>query len=193
MNKFVLGSKSPRRIELFDKYISHDFIHVDSFFDERQANLKAKYPFNYVKLLSYYKGLNVVKNYKESIVITSDTIVYFKGEILNKPKDYEDAFRMLKELSNNTHKVYTGYSIFINGKFIKSDYEISYVTFNKLLDEHIKKYILEKSPYDKAGSYGIQEDDQKYHLIKKYKGSFFNIMGLPIEKLKKDLKDLNLI
>lgn len=195
MINFVLASKSPRRIELFKKFISHNFIHLDSNFDERHALISFKYPFKYVKELAIYKAKSIPEKYNNEhyILISSDTIVYFKGKILNKPNNYLEAFNMLKSLSNNVHKVYTAYAIFQNKKLLKCNYDVSFVYFNFLTDEVINNYISKMKPFDKAGAYGIQEQGKDFKLVKRYRGSYFNIMGLPIEKLKKDLKSLNLI
>jgi septum formation protein len=93
---------------------------------------------------------------------------------------------MLKSLSNKTHLVITGYALISKGKEIKGE-DISKVTFNTLSDEFINEYIDNKRPFDKAGSYGIQDG---YNLVKKLSGSFDNVVGLPSEKIGEILKEI---
>ena len=100
---------------------------------------------------------------------------------------------MLKRLSGKTHKVISGYVIACDEQNILIEKSVTTeVTFNKLSDEEIKRYIEEENVYDKAGSYAIQ-DDEKYHLVSKIKGSFYNVMGFPLEEIKLDLLSLKII
>lgn len=184
---FILASKSPRRKEILSKIIK-DFEIIEAHIDERSVNLPA-YQLSYD--LCKRKAYDVFSSHLNDVVIACDTIVVYKGEIFNKPADEKDAYRMLKTLSNNHHIVLSSYTI------ISKDFEInktvrSDVYFNDLSDELITSYIKSGSPMDKAGAYGIQ-DNEKYPLIKKIIGSFDNIKGLPIEDLTKDLKRLKLI
>lgn len=190
---FVLASKSIRRIELFKKYIDENFINDSIDIDERKFDKEKHSIVEYVELIAEEKIKPMIKKYPHDIILTCDTTVYFNNEKLNKPIDEMDAFLMLKKLSNNTHKVYSSYCIAVNGIIKKVGYDVSYVTFNELSDELIKKYIKEKAPFDKAGAYGIQESNDTYPLIKNYKGSYFNIMGLPVEKLKEEFIKLYLL
>jgi nucleoside triphosphate pyrophosphatase len=121
------------------------------------------------------------------LIITADTIVCCKNTILGKPKDYEHAFGILNELSDGWHSVISGVCIQSKNKktsfFSKTD-----VHFQKLTNEEIDFYLTNFKPYDKAGSYGIQE--WIGHIaIDQIKGSFYNVMGLPIQKLYAELKD----
>ena len=122
----------------------------------------------------------------DSIVIAADTIVYFSGEILGKPVDTEDAARMLRALSGNTHEVYTGVTIIKDGNIL-TDHEISAVTFRDLTEEEIAAYIKTGEPADKAGAYGAQGIASLF--VRKIDGDFYNVMGLPVclmgEMLKK--------
>ena len=157
----VLASKSPRRKALISEYLTSDFLTYNCDIDEDLS-------------------LHLV----DPILIVRD----IDKTILGKPKDEDDAYRILKLLSNKTHYVATAYSIIHNDKCILK-HVISEVTFNELSDELIRQYISSKSPLDKAGAYGIQDND-KYHIIKEYKGSYYNIVGLPIEELLESLKEI---
>lgn len=128
--------------------------------------------------------LNLAKQkVKEGIIITADTIVVLNNQLIGKPVNKDDAFRILKMLSGQTHIVYTGYSIYnsSNKKNI-SEYEKTKVTFRNLTDEEITEYIKGGSPMDKAGAYGIQ-DDFGAVFIKKINGCYYNVVGLPLAKL----------
>ena len=123
------------------------------------------------------------------IYITADTVVILKNKILGKPVDEKDAFNMLKSLSDKSHLVHTGVSIIFNKK-VHSFYDETKVTFYPLSDEEeIKDYINRCQPFDKAGSYGIQ-DWMGFVGIKKMEGDFFNVMGLPLHKLYRKLNSL---
>ena len=177
----ILASKSPRRKELLSNLFGDINIQTNNV-EETFSSIR---PSNIVMELSR-KKLKDIDASSNDIVISADTIVYFKGEILGKPKDNDDAFRMLKMLSNNTHSVYTGVSI-KQGDKVASFYDKSLVRFKKLSDEDIIDYIKTGSPMDKAGAYGIQDK----WLIDYYKGSYNNIVGLPTERLLKELKRFN--
>jgi len=139
--------------------------------------------------LAYGKALDVAKRYKKGIVIGVDTIVVFKGKKLGKPKNDQDAFKMLKSFSNKSQKVYSGMALIDckTGKTIK-DYEVSKVKFRKMTDLEIKKYIQTGEPKDKAGAYAIQELASIF--IERVNGCYSNIMGLPIQKLYQNLKKM---
>ena len=184
----VLGSTSPRRKELLSLLVS-DFKTIAPLFDENNLSIDTKHyaleeSFNKAKSL-----LNQINN--DDCLITSDTIVYLNNKIYGKPKDRNDAIKMLTELSNNTHEVITGYTIIYKDKVIKKEVTTK-VTFNKLSNDEILNYINSINVLDKAGSYAIQ-DDEKFHLIKSIEGSTYNVIGFPIEDIKKDLIELGLI
>ena len=182
----ILASKSPRRKQLLEEYVTSSFLIVPSSYEE-ELDLN-KSPLDNVCNLAYKKGEAVFKDHQEDVVISCDTIVTLNNKIYGKPKDRDEAYQFFKELSDNTHEVITAYSIFSKDKII-SNYVISKVTFNKLSDELINKYIETGSPFDKAGGYGIQDPLGK-ELVKEYKGSLNNIIGMPIEEIKKDLEGL---
>ena len=110
------------------------------------------------------------------------------NKVLGKPKDYDDAFNMIKSLSGNTHIVHTGVALLHNGN-IESFQDSTRVTFYELNEKEIDFYIQNHQPYDKAGAYGIQEW-MGYVGIKKMEGDFFNVMGLPLHRLYREMEKL---
>ncbi|MEH6306387.1 Maf family nucleotide pyrophosphatase [Olivibacter sp. CPCC 100613] len=124
----------------------------------------------------------------KDIVITADTIVSIDDQILGKPVDYEDAFKMLQLLSGRRHEVITGVALKTTEK-VRSFYEVTAVYFNELNDEQINYYIKTFEPYDKAGAYGIQEWIGAV-AVDHIEGSYTNVMGLPTAKLYKELVKL---
>ena len=180
---FILASKSPRRKELL-KEIIPEFEIIPSNVDEFKYSLDQ---------LSLVKALEISKDHKDDIIISADTIVILDGEVFGKPQDEKEAYTMLKKLSNKSHEVKTIYTILCEKLGISHTNVItSYVHFNNLSDELIYSYIASKSPLDKAGAYGVQDND-KFPIISHIEGSYTNIVGLPVDELRKDLLDLGLI
>lgn len=177
--KVILASKSPRRQELL-KGLNLSFSvqtrEVDeSFPEELQAEQIALY-------LAEKKAAAFVEELKkDELVITSDTVVWSEDVVLNKPADRDEGYAMLRLLSGGTHQVFTGVCLQSAGKKT-SFYEVTEVTFRELSDEEIWYYLDRYQPYDKAGSYGIQEWIG-YIGITEIKGCFYNVMGLPLQKL----------
>ena len=112
------------------------------------------------------------------------------NEIIGKPKDKEDAYKILRELSGKEHYVYTGYALKQGDKLVQGIAK-STVLFNELSDELINAYIASGSPMDKAGAYGVQDNEQ-FPLVKKTSGSNNNIIGFPTEQILEDLKNFSL-
>lgn len=184
--EWILASASPRRKELLAELIK-DFEIIPSQADESVQGYVS--PKTLVGYLSAVKAEEVVKRPENAgkIVVGSDTVVAFGNRVLGKPKDEADAFRMLKMLSGKKHAVYTGVSFQIakNGKYYTiTKVDKTQVYFNDLSDEWIRVYIKGGSPMDKAGAYGIQDGG----LVKKIKGSYTNVVGLPLELVKKMIK-----
>ena len=181
-----LASKSPRRHQLLRNIIK-DFEIVSKEIDESYPkSLKAS---EIALYLANLKAKSYEKEAKENqLYITADTIVVYKQKVLGKPKNEEDAFNMLQELSGNTHRVYTGVSLLFNGK-INSFVDATKVTFYDLSEYEIKFYINHHQPIDKAGSYGIQEW-MGYVGVKKMEGDFFNVMGLPLHRLYREIEKI---
>ena len=188
MRKIILASQSPRRQELLNN-IGVKFEIIKSNFREDTSGLGNK-PEDIAKKLAYGKAKDVSDRLKEGIILGADTIVVFDGEIYGKPKDEEDAIRMLNNLSGKTHQVITGVALIDkeNNKTL-IDYETTSVTFNELTKDEIKAYIKSGDYIGKAGGYGIQNKGSIF--IKRIEGCYFNVVGLPINKVYRMLKELN--
>ena len=186
--KYILASKSPRRSEILRK-AGFKFKVIPSNVDECKISTNLS-PKDYCVELAKLKSYDIAYKYKDSNVIGSDTIVYINNTILNKPKNFDDAKKMLRMLSNNTHIVLTGVSIInIDKKIDFNFYESTEVSFYKISEKEIENYINEFKPYDKAGSYGIQDGSNLF--VKKIVGSYENIVGFPISKFYQSLKKIS--
>lgn len=184
LNKYniILASGSPRRQNFFKQLeipFTIDVREVDEVYPE---HLKAAEITDYLADLKSKAFPDLKDN---DLLITSDTIVWFEGKAMGKPKDEEDAFLMLKAMSGKKHQVYTSVSI-KNKNFQRIFNEETTVEFDDLSDEEIRYYLENYEPYDKAGSYGIQ-DWIGLIGVTKLEGSYFNVMGLPVHKLYKEL------
>lgn len=183
--KYILGSKSPRRRSLLEelglkfKIETHD---TNELFPQ---NIQPHEVAEYISLQKA-KAFNLPG--LDEFIITADTIVSLDNEILGKPNDKNEGYEMLKKLSNKSHMVTTGVCIREENGFhvFHSQTEVH---FDILTDEIINKYLEISKPYDKAGAYGIQEWFGMI-AVKEIKGSFYNVMGLPIHKLYTELNKL---
>ena len=180
----ILASKSPRRQELLGQldinFNVADIIDVDeSYNDSIQAGDIPIY-------LSQKKAKAYINRLKSNdILITADTIVWLNNSALNKPKDRLEAIEMIKSLSGNSHKVYTGVAI----SSLKKSHSFvaeTQVVFKQLTDGEVIYYVDKYKPFDKAGAYGIQEWIG-YIGITRIEGSYFNVMGLPVQQLYSEL------
>ena len=183
IKNIVLGSKSPRRQELLKSIIT-DFEVITKEVEEIipdniQPNEAAKYLAE-LKASAYQLEIEEGKT-----IITSDTVVINDNKILGKPIDANEAFEMLSSLSGKTHEVYTGVCIIKKDKKIVFD-ELTKVTFKVLSVDEINYYITNYKPFDKAGSYGIQEWIGMIGVTK-VEGCFYNVMGFPVAKVYKEL------
>lgn len=185
--KIILASGSPRRQQFFKD--------LDIDFEIRLKDIEEIYPVelqgieitNYLAQLksNAFEGEIAVNE----ILITSDTIVWLNSKALGKPKDYYDAFAILKSLSNETHEVITSVCFKTNKK-TETIFDVTRVTFNQLSDEAIHYYLENYKPYDKAGAYGIQEWIGLVGIAK-IDGSYTNVVGLPTEKVYQYLSHFN--
>ncbi len=178
----ILASASPRRQELL-KRITEDFtVHpVDA--DE---TLPAGMPVELApSFLADVKAQAAAKLFPEDIVIGCDTIVVLEDEIMGKPRDREDAFRMLRRLSGETHKVMTGTALYCGKKSTVFTTE-TLVTFYELTDAEIEQYLDTGEPFDKAGAYGIQ--GYGCLLVRSIEGDYNNVVGLPVAALSRALQ-----
>ena len=177
--KLILASGSPRRQQFF-KDLDLDFeIRLKEIEEIYPPELKAEEITNYLAELKAKAFEGDLKD--NEILITSDTIVWFNDKALGKPKDAQDAFVILKSLSNATHEVITSVCFKTSTK-TSVIYEITKVTFNDLSDQAIWYYIDNYKPFDKAGAYGIQEWIG-FVGVSKIEGSYANVMGMPTDKV----------
>jgi septum formation protein len=186
--KIVLASASIRRQELL-KRLTDEFEIIVSNFDEDRVEFSGDCG-SYVMELAEGKASDVCKKMQsESIVIGCDTIVSFGNKILGKPKDKTEAFNMLKFLSGNSHQVYSGI-VLVNTRSEKiiRDYVCTDVKFSELSDSEIRKYIENGEYKDKAGAYGIQGYGGVF--VEKIHGCYYNVVGLPLNKLSKMLVEM---
>ncbi|MEG0371263.1 MAG: Maf family protein [Clostridium sp.] len=176
--EIILASGSPRRQDILNLFPVEFKTQVSNI----NEDVDIDDPYILVEKLSFDKAMDVAVNNPDSIVIGADTIVYLDGVILGKPKSKEEAFDMLKSLSGRRHEVITGISIVIGNKKIQlKDHETTGVFFKYLSDEEVLSYIETGEPFDKAGSYGIQGIGSIF--IDKIEGCYFNVVGLPTNKL----------
>lgn len=174
--KLILASKSPRRKYLLEQ-AGIEFDVIPSRFDENTMALKK--PNRYVQALSQAKAEEVALKYPDRWVIGADTIVLINHQILGKPNGKEAARNMLRQLSGQTHQVYTGFTIRCAGRNkIHTDAICTDVTFKALSQHEIEWYIHTDEPFDKAGAYAIQ--GLGTFLVKAIKGSYTNVVGLPV-------------
>lgn len=186
--KVILASNSPRRKELLGG-LGIDFeVRTLSDIDESYPDtLKGEDIPMFIskkKAEAYKQGMA-----DDDMIITADTIVYDNGHVLGKPKDRAEAIQMLRELSGHSHEVITGVSIVTKEKTVQFA-STSKVTFATLSNEEISYYVDHYKPFDKAGAYGIQEWIG-YVAVTRIEGSYFNVMGLPIQRLYTELKQFS--
>ena len=183
MTDIILASASPRRSGLmtlagfrFDVICAD----IDEIVPEKAL------PQEVVMSLALQKAQAVAKDHRKSAVVGSDTVVALDGKILGKPRSEKEAAEMLRSLSGRIHKVFTGVAI-VCGEKVTSFFDETEVEFYPLTDQEILDYIATGEPMDKAGAYGIQ--GRGAVLVKRINGDYFNVMGLPISKVYRELKD----
>lgn len=184
MKKFILASASPRRTELL-QFLNVDFkvdpSKIEEIIDESITNEEL------VMSLAFQKAKDVSSRYEDEYILGFDTLVVLDGKPLGKPKDREDAFKMLKSLSGRKHVVVTGCAI-LRGEYQDTFYDYAEVVFNDMSIDEISEYLDTKEPYDKAGAYGIQGFGARY--IKYIKGDYYSVMGMPVQKLYNKIRNL---
>lgn len=175
----ILASGSPRRQQFFKEMDLHYTIRLKEIEEIYPEHLQAEEITNFLAELKASAFENELE--KNDVLVTSDTIVWLNGKALGKPKDYDDAFKMLQQLANQTHEVIT--SVCLKSIEKKEVFHcVTKVTFANLSDEAIRYYLDNYQPFDKAGSYGIQ-DWIGLIGISKIEGSYTNVVGLPTEML----------
>lgn len=178
----ILASQSPRRKELMGLYRIPFIIRVA---DVDEAMDPALPPEQEVARVSRLKAEAVARE-EEDVVIAADTIVVCNGEVLGKPRDEADAYRMLRLLSGRDHQVMTGLTV-LQGKTAIVHTEISHIHFKPLTDREIYDYIRTGEPMDKAGAYGIQGGAALF--AERLEGDYYNVMGLPVCRLGQILRE----
>ena len=173
--RLILGSQSPRRKEILS-FFAVPFVQIPSAFDESSVPFLGN-PVDYVQELSLKKGQTLAQSFPNDILLTADTVVYFQGNIYNKPKNTAEAFEMLKQLSGQWHQVFTAVTISKLGE-IFSGIEETKILFHSLTDNQIRLYHQSCDFLDKAGAYAIQQAGSI--PIARIDGCYYNVMGLPI-------------
>jgi len=174
----ILASQSPRRSGLL-KLLGLTFqVHPSEYHEPEEPDLT---PPELVQQHAFHKAKDVAQHYTEAWIIGADTVVVLDDTILGKPKDRREAIQMLSVLSGKTHTVYTGFCLYAadTGQHFQ-DYSATRVTFYPLSRQIIEYYIDHNRPFDKAGSYGIQEFSAIF--VERIEGCFYNVMGFPLPK-----------
>ena len=186
--KIILASNSPRRKELLAglgfEFEVRTLKGLDESYPEGLSMEEIPQYISRKKAAAY--TLN-----PDELLITADTIVYLDGEVLGKPADEAEAKQMLRKLSGKTHQVVTGVTLSTT-EMQHSFASVSQVTFAELLEEEIDHYVTHYRPLDKAGAYGIQEWIG-YIGVTRIEGSYFNVMGLPVQRLYSEMKKLHIL
>lgn len=183
--KLILSSNSPRRKELLSGLgIPFQVRIIDDIDESYPADLNSLEVASYISKKKSEAYKTTLQD--DEIVITADTVVLCEDEILGKPKDEEEAYKMLETLSGKVHQVITGVTIALKDKE-KTFSVVTDVTFKALSSQEINYYIKTYKPFDKAGAYGIQEWIG-YIGVTSLQGSYFNVMGLPVQRIYEELK-----
>ena len=185
--EIILGSQSPRRRELMaglDLPFTAINIEADESYPSDLQGGDIPYYISRAKAQAYMSQLK-----DNQLLITADTIVWLDGQMLGKPHDEAEAVEMLKRLRNKTHQVYTAVTFARQGHDLETFVDKTDVTFGDLTDEEIVHYVQKYRPLDKAGAYGVQEWIG-YVACTEMKGSYFNVMGFPVHKVYKALKQI---
>jgi septum formation protein len=177
--KIILASKSPRRVELLSQ--------MGFAFEQRTVEIPETIdyalPLEQIPMVIAEQKLDAILPYieQDTLVISADTLVFIGQEILGKPRDLDEAFQMLRKLSNNTHTVITGVCVWCKGKKV-SFFDQTEVRFSELTDYEIMTYLTDDKVLDRAGAYGVQDWIGTVGIASIH-GSYTNVMGLPTQKL----------
>lgn len=184
--QIILASNSPRRKELLSglglDYEVRTLPGIDESYPDTLQGEEIPVYISSKKASAYLDALK-----DDELLITADTIVWLDGRVLGKPADEKEACQMLRDLSGKTHQVITGVTL-ATTTFQKSFASVSQVTFASLTEEEISYYVNHYHPMDKAGSYGVQEWIG-FIGVERIEGSYFNVMGLPVQRLYRELKE----
>jgi septum formation protein len=194
LDHLILASGSPRRREqLGELGIPFEVRVSDVDEEEVVANARPESPGEIVTLLAEAKARAIARQTQEqALVIGADTIVWLDNQALNKPKDADDAVRMLMSLAGRTHSVYTGIAIISAGECVLrpalTAFEVTGVTFTAFSEPDARAYVATGEPMDKAGAYGIQDGNFGRRFVASIDGDFNNVVGLPVELLRRLLR-----
>ncbi len=180
--ELVLASQSPRRRELL-ALLGRPFRVQVASVDETMDDLPIA---EAVARLSHRKAA-AIDAAAEEIVIGADTVVVLDGQVLGKPRDREDALRMLRSLSGKTHQVMTGVCV-LKGEKVRTHTEVTEVSFRPLTEKEIRDYVATNEPMDKAGAYGIQGGAARF--VEGIRGDYYNVVGLPVCRLGLMLEEI---
>jgi septum formation protein len=183
--QLILGSQSPRRGEILN-FFNLPFKQISPSFDENSIPFLDN-PREYVTTLAKGKADSLAPRFRDSIILSADTIVYKEGKIYGKPKNEQEAFQFLKELSGKWHHVFTGLNVYSRGQDFHA-LEETRVLFNSLTEEQMRTYLFIHSFSDKAGGYMIQGAGSL--IVKRIEGCYYNVVGLPINALYLVLKEV---
>ena len=184
--RLILASQSPRRREMLS-LMGYDYEIIVSDADEHVPPCA---PGEFVEKLALRKADAVFASHRDCCVVGADTVVYLGGQIIGKPEDEADAFRILRMLSGRTHTVYTGVAVLTDTQRIVF-HDAAEVTFSPLSDEEIRAYISTGEPLDKAGAYGIQGPGSL--LVERLEGCYFTVIGMPNPKLYRALRSVGVL
>ncbi len=181
----ILASASPRRKKLLEQLGLSFTVHASHVDEDAPADAPAEH---IVQHLSSKKAAAVAPQFADALTLAADTLVVLDGAILGKPADEDEATRMLKRLSGRQHEVYTGIALHhpATSRYLTA-FETTRVTFSSLSEREIAAYVATRSPFDKAGGYGIQ-DDQGALYVSGIEGDYYNVVGLPLNRLYQMLK-----
>lgn len=186
--KIILASKSPRRVELLSQ--------MGFAFEQRTVEIPETIdyalPLEQIPMVIAEQKLDAIMPFieQDTLVISADTLVFIDREILGKPRDLDEAFQMLRKLSNNTHTVITGVCVWCKGKK-DTFFDQTEVRFSELTDYEIKTYLSDDKVLDRAGAYGVQDWIGTVGIASIH-GSYTNVMGLPTQKLYEVMKRFGL-
>jgi len=174
--RIILASASPRRKLILEEF-GYDVIVMPSGYDEKINNLV--YSDYKIENCAYKKALDVANSFDSNdIVVAADTVVVYGGKILGKPKDREEAIKTLTMLSGKIHFVATAVCVMYKNQVLKKA-EKTYITFKRLSRKEIIDYVDNMKPFDKAGSYGIQDDG--FNFVRDIRGDLNNVIGFPMK------------
>ena len=187
--KIILASTSPRRHEILKQFgVNYDYLKPELDEEKAKKELGTDAPLKTACGLALAKAASVAHRVKKGLILGSDTIVILKGRVIGKPASKKEAYNILRSLSLNRHCVVTAVAFIdaATGKTLVT-YDESFVTFKKIGEEWIRDYVENYNVMDKAGAYAVQENSDPF--IKKIEGSYYNVVGLPIEKVKRIIKN----